>query len=103
MKKHVLENDLRRALAQNEFEVHFQPIVDTQTLKLNGAEALVRWHHPKKGLIPPDQFIPVAEETGTILQIGEWVLHAACNEARNGRRRRKSRSISRPCSYATPG
>lgn len=81
MEKHVLENDLRRALAQNEFEVHFQPIVDIKTLKMNSAEALVRWRHPEKGLIPPDQFIPLAEETGTILQIGEWVLHVACNEA----------------------
>ncbi len=81
VEKHVLENELRRALAQNEFEVHFQPIVDTKTLKMTAAEALIRWRHPEKGLVPPDQFIPLAEESGTILQIGEWVLHAACSEA----------------------
>jgi diguanylate cyclase (GGDEF)-like protein/PAS domain S-box-containing protein len=81
VQKHVLENELRRALAQNEFEVHFQPIVDTRTLKMKGAEALIRWRHPEKGLIPPDHFIPLAEETGIIAQIGEWVLHAACSEA----------------------
>ena len=79
--KHILENEVRRALAQNKFEVHFQPIVDTKTFKISCAEALIRWWHPEKGLIPPDQFIPLAEESGTILQIGEWVLQAACQEA----------------------
>jgi diguanylate cyclase (GGDEF)-like protein len=81
--KHILENELRRALTQNELEVHFQPIVDTKTLKMRSAEALIRWRHPVKGYIPPDRFIPLAEETGTILQIGEWVLQAACKEAAN--------------------
>jgi diguanylate cyclase (GGDEF)-like protein len=81
VEKHTLENELRRALARKEFEVHFQPIVDTKTLKMRGAEALIRWRHPERGLIPPDQFIPLAEESGTILQIGEWVLEAACKEA----------------------
>ncbi len=81
VEKHTLENELRRALARNEFEVHFQPVVDTHTLKMRGAEALIRWRHPERGLIPPDQFIPLAEESGTILQIGEWVLEAACKEA----------------------
>jgi diguanylate cyclase (GGDEF)-like protein/PAS domain S-box-containing protein len=81
VEKHTLENELRRALAKKEFEVHFQPIVETKSLKLCGAEALIRWQHPERGLIPPDQFIPLAEESGTILQIGEWVLEAACKEA----------------------
>jgi diguanylate cyclase (GGDEF)-like protein len=83
VEKHLLENELRRALVQNEFEVYYQPIVETKTLKMCGAEALIRWRHPQKGLIPPDQFIPLAEESGTILQIGEWVLQTACREAVN--------------------
>jgi diguanylate cyclase (GGDEF)-like protein/PAS domain S-box-containing protein len=81
VEKHVLENELRQALAHNEFEVHFQPIVDTKTRKMTSAEALIRWRHPSKGLIFPDQFIPLAEETGLIPQIGEWALLATCREA----------------------
>ena len=76
-----MENDLRRAIVQKEFELHYQPIVDTKTLKACGAEALVRWRHPQKGLVFPDAFIAVAEETGLINQIGEWVLQTACAEA----------------------
>jgi diguanylate cyclase (GGDEF)-like protein len=81
VEKHTLENELRRALARNEFEVYFQPIVDTKTMKMRSAETLIRWHHPERGLISPAQFIPLAEESGTILQIGEWVLENACREA----------------------
>ena len=79
--KHLLENELRQALTQNEFEVYFQPIVATKTLEMCSAEALIRWRHPTKGLILPDQFIPFAEETGAIVNIGEWVIEAACKEA----------------------
>jgi diguanylate cyclase (GGDEF)-like protein len=81
--KHTLENEMRRALTRKEFEIDFQPIVDTKTLELRGAETLIRWRHPEKGLISPEQFIPLAEESGTILQIGEWVLETACKEAVN--------------------
>jgi diguanylate cyclase (GGDEF)-like protein/PAS domain S-box-containing protein len=79
--RHELENDLRRAIQQDELELHYQPIVDTKTLTVCGAEALIRWRHPTKGLIFPDQFIPLAEETGIITQIGEWLLQTACIEA----------------------
>jgi len=79
--KHTLENELRRALARKEFEIEFQPIVDTKTLEMRSAETLIRWRHPEKGLISPEQFIPLAEESGTILQIGEWVLETACKDA----------------------
>jgi len=76
-----IESDLRRAIQQSEFELHYQPIVDSKTRKIHSVEALVRWRHPSKGLIYPDLFIPLAEETGLITQIGEWVLRAACAEA----------------------
>jgi diguanylate cyclase (GGDEF)-like protein/PAS domain S-box-containing protein len=77
----ALESDLRRALQQNEFELVYQPIVDAKTLKICAAEALLRWHHPTRGVIYPDKFIPLAEETGQIAQIGEWVLRTACADA----------------------
>lgn len=77
--RHALENELRRAVQLDELELHYQPIVDTKTLLVCGAEALIRWRHPTK--IMPDQFIPLAEETGMITQIGEWLLQTACCEA----------------------
>ncbi|HEY2338391.1 MAG TPA: EAL domain-containing protein [Burkholderiales bacterium] len=74
----ALEGDLRRALGRDEMRLHYQPIVDTVSGKVVAHEALVRWQHPVRGLLTPDEFIQAAEETGLILKIGEWVLREAC-------------------------
>jgi diguanylate cyclase (GGDEF)-like protein len=78
-----LEMDLRQALANGEFELHYQPLVNLQTNEITAFEALLRWHHPTKGLISPADFVPIAEETGLIVSIGEWVLRTACKETAN--------------------
>ncbi|MEF3303225.1 EAL domain-containing protein [Paenibacillus sp. GYB003] len=73
-----LENDLRLALKQNELQLFYQPLINIRTGKITGAEALLRWKHPKKGLVSPAEIVPLAEETGLIASLGEWVLEEAC-------------------------
>ena len=76
-----LEADLRLALQEDQLILHYQPILDTKTRKVTSCEALMRWHHPHHGLIPPSDFIPLAEDAGLIVAMGEWALRTACQEA----------------------
>jgi EAL domain-containing protein (putative c-di-GMP-specific phosphodiesterase class I) len=76
-----LEADLRKALSQGEFDLYYQPVINLRTNEISGLEALLRWRHPERGMISPGEFIPLAEEIGLIIPIGEWVLRKACAEA----------------------
>lgn len=79
--RRVLELDLQRALAEDEFELHYQPIIDLEANAVSGFEALLRWRHPERGMIPPDAFIPIAEEIGLVVPLGQWVIEQVCSEA----------------------
>ncbi len=81
-----LENDLVSALSNNEFELYYQPKISCRTRAVTGAEALLRWNHPTRGMIPPDHFIAIAEETGQIIELGNWVLHEAMKQQRDWHR-----------------
>ncbi len=78
----AMEGELRHAIERNELFLQYQPCIDAATLRTTGVEALVRWRHPERGLIPPDRFIPIADESGLIIEIGEWVLRESCRQAR---------------------
>ncbi len=76
-----MENELREAIARNEFEVHYQPVIEARTGAVSAVEAFVRWDHPSKGMLPPDQFLSLAESTGLMAPLGEWILQKACLDA----------------------
>ncbi len=90
VRKLLLENTFRKALEREEFLLYYQPQVDLVSGRITGAEALVRWRHPSLGLLPPMEFIPMAEETGLIVPLGEWILRKACGQ---GKEWRESRSV----------
>src|SRR5699024_1544782 len=76
----TMEGELRQALRENQFRLYYQPQKDLKTGKVVGLEALLRWYHPKKGIVPPGEFIPLAEKTGLIIDIDDWVLEEACRQ-----------------------
>ncbi|MGG4442934.1 bifunctional diguanylate cyclase/phosphodiesterase [Brevibacillus fortis] len=76
----LMENEMRKAIEQEQFQIYYQPKIDIVTSAMTGMEALVRWVHPELGIIPPNRFIPIAEETGMILALGEWILKQACKQ-----------------------
>jgi diguanylate cyclase (GGDEF)-like protein/PAS domain S-box-containing protein len=89
-----IETDLRRALERQEFVVHYQPIIELASGKVSSFEALVRWRHPTRGMIPPGEFVPIAEETGQIHQLGLWVMREACGQLRKWQLQDQAASFS---------
>jgi diguanylate cyclase (GGDEF)-like protein len=85
IKRLALEGDIRRAMERNEFMLYYQPQVDALEGRMIGVEALIRWHHPEKGMVPPSDFIPLAEQSGLIIPISEWIIETACSQSRKWR------------------
>ncbi len=101
--RRLLENDLRKALTDSHLELHFQPQINVATKSICGFEALVRWHHPKRGTVSPTEFISIAEETGLIRQLGDWVLFNACQCAAEWSKPAKIAVNLSPAQFRRPG
>ena len=101
--RRALESDLRRGVEMQEFELHYQPLVDLCSGQVSALEALIRWRHPERGLVSPDDFIPLAEATGLIGPIGAWVLHRACADAAGWPRDLKVAVNVSPAQFKGPG
>ena len=101
--RRALECDLRKALAGGEFELYYQPVVDLASNEISGLEALIRWHHPEKGMVPPNTFIPLAEEIGLIVPIGEWAIREACTTAASWPQELKVAVNLSPAQFRSPG
>jgi diguanylate cyclase (GGDEF)-like protein len=101
--RHELETDLRRAVVRQEFELHYQPVVDLERNDIRGFEALIRWRHPQRGLVTPGEFIPLAEEIGLIVPLGEWIIGQACNAAASWPDGLEVSVNLSPAQFATPG
>ena len=100
--RHAMEKDMRKALAAGEFELYYQPMVKLDSGEISGFEALLRWHHPTHGLVTPDKFMPLADETGFIVAIGEWTIREACATAAKWPGSCGLPSTSRRCSSGAP-
>jgi diguanylate cyclase (GGDEF)-like protein len=101
--RRTMERDLRKALAAGEFELHYQPVVNLENSQIRGFEALMRWRHPDKGLVPPSAFIPLAEEIGFIIPLGEWALKQACATAATWPDHLEVAVNLSPVQFGTPG
>jgi diguanylate cyclase (GGDEF)-like protein len=100
--RRLLKSDLRKALAAEQFEILYQPLFNLSDGAISGFEALLRWHHPERGLISPTEFIPLAEEAGLIVELGEWVLRKACHEAAGWPGRQKIAINISPVQFRSP-
>ncbi|MBB5686381.1 putative bifunctional diguanylate cyclase/phosphodiesterase [Sphingobium boeckii] len=98
-----LELDMREALSEGQFRLDFQPVLCLKNDRISGFEALLRWHHPTRGLVSPVEFIPVAEDTGLIIQIGEWVIHEACRQAKSWPAHMRVAVNVSPLQFRSPG
>src|SRR5260370_13765729 len=101
--RRIIEQDLRKALPAEEFELYYQPVVNLASNEISGFEALIRWNHPLRGMVAPSSFIPLAEEIGFIVPLGEWVIRQACLTAARWPEHPHVAVNSSPVQFRRPG